>query len=243
MNQQRPSAESSDSTPTAPTPSNGEQPRRPRRGVSRRTLLIGGGVAVAGVAGAAYVGSRGPSISFPSLTMGATGPRVLVAYDSQYGSTGESAAAVGTHLSASARVDVRHLSTVQDLTGYQALILGAPVQKNVMKESATTWLRNHASELSTLPHAWFMPSASFGIDPDRAGQEAAKLGLMEDAAALTGTNPVSMLPTGGLVDFSRMSLMHGWVYQATAGNSIQGDFRDPRALTAWVDEVAPALLG
>ncbi|MFV0451185.1 MAG: flavodoxin domain-containing protein [Propioniciclava sp.] len=214
-----------------------------RRGrVNRRTLIVGG-AAAAGIATGAYAGSRGPTITFPEATYGAGGPRILVAYDSQYGSTAEIAAGVAQQLSSDAQVDLRPLASVGDLAPYSAMVLGAPVQTDVMKESATTWLSERAAELDRLPHAWFMPSASFGIDPDRERQLREKQGVMEDAAALTGTNPFALLPTGGLVDFSRMSFLASIVYQIASRTTVQGDFREPKVVAQWTDQITAGLLG
>lgn len=230
------------STTTQTTPTTPDAAKPGRRGLSRRTVLIGAGATVAGLGTAAYVGSRAPEVTFASDTFGSAGPRILVAYDSQYGSTGEIARAIGAQLGAQARVDVRPASAVTSLGSYAALVFGAPVQKNVMKESATTWLREHAAEVNRIPHAYFMPSASFGIDPDRAGQTARKTGLLEDAAALSGTSPFALLPMGGLVDFSRMAYINSLIYRITAGNGIQGDFRDFGAVETWTDQIRTRLL-
>lgn len=227
------------STPDSPKP---PKPAR-ARGVSRRNLLIGAGATAAGLGVAGYAGSRTPTVNFASASHGTTGPRLLVAYDSQYGSTGEIAQRIGTQLGSVARVDVRPTWEIDSLDGYRAMVFGAPVQQDRMKSSATDWLSSRSAEINRIPHAFFMPSASFGIDPDRVGQEAAKRQLLEQAAELSGTAPLSVLPMGGVVDFSKMAYLSGLVYQVASGNSVQGDFRDFGAVTDWVNQVQPGLLG
>lgn len=217
-------------------------PEESRRGLSRRQALIGGGL----LAGGALVGggiwaAQSPSIDFASSNLGASGPLVGVLYDSQFGSTGGLAVAIAEQLSVSARVQVRHVSQVAALTDFDAIVFGAPVQRAVMKASATDWLQANKSALSAVPHALFMPSASFGIDPDRQRQIAEKTAVLEQAAAAGGCNPVALLPTGGKVDFSAMSPFSSVVYQVMSGSSQQGDFRDLDAVRTWAAATAPLL--
>ncbi|MFV0429083.1 MAG: flavodoxin domain-containing protein [Arachnia sp.] len=210
--------------------------------VSRRSILIGTGIGVVGVGvGGAYLGSRSPEIELANADLGTTGPKVLVAYDSQYGSTGGVATAIGAHLALKAHVHVRHITEVSSVEDYAAVVFGSPVQRSQMKESAVEWLGQQSASINQRPMAMFMPSASFGIDPDKASQRAEKLELMQQAASDSGTSPVSMLPMGGLVDFSLMSPITSVVYRVTAGNGTEGDFRDFDAVKAWTEEITPQL--
>ncbi|MFV0252597.1 MAG: flavodoxin domain-containing protein [Beutenbergiaceae bacterium] len=212
--------------------------RRPRR----RALLVGAGAGVAGLAAGIYAGSRAPEVTFPQSSYGSAGPRLLVAYDSQFGSTAGIAQAIGQQLGTAARVDVSPIWQVDAISDYAAMVFGAPVQTDAMKRSATDWLRERAVEINRIPHAYFMPSATFGLDPDRESQTALKLGLMQDAAALTGTAPLALLPMGGVVDFSKMAFFTSVVYQLLSGSSTQGDFRDFDVLATWVDQIQAQLL-
>lgn len=214
----------------------------PRRRVSRRGLLIGAGATAAGLGIGAYAGTRSPEISFASGTFGTVGPRVLVAYDSSFGSTGEIARRVAERLGAAAQVDLRKIDAGLGVSGYDAVVFGAPIQADVMKKSATQWLADRSTDM-TMPHALFMPSASFGIDPNRERQVAEKTAVLTAAAEQAGLDPVGMLPMGGVVDFSKMSVATGLVYRVMSGTTQEGDFRDYGAVDAWIDEIQPRLLG
>lgn len=217
-----------------------EQPKS--RGISRRSVLIGGGVAAVGlgVGGVAMAG-RDPAVNFVSANYGDSGPRTLVAYDSQYGSTGGIADAIGQRLGRNMQVEVRKLSEVTDVSAYDAMVFGAPVQASQMKESATTWLGEHAGDI-TMPLAMFMPSASFGMAPDKEEQTKEKRGWMEQAAELGNVDPVAMQPFGGLVNFSQMSVMRGLIYRVMSGSSEEGDWRNFDDIRAWADEINPLLV-
>lgn len=213
-----------------------------RRAISRRGFLVAGGATAVGLGSAGWAIARSPEITFPTGTYGTTGPKVLVAYDSAYGSTGEIAQFAAMRLSSAARVDLRKIDDQLGLAGYDALVFGAPVQTDVMKESATAWLADQSADI-TMPMAMFMPSASFGIDPDREGQVKEKLGVLTDAADRAGVEPVGMLPCGGVVDFAKMSLAAALVYRVMSGTNQEGDFRDFTAIDEWINEVTPQLLG
>lgn len=222
-------------------PSNAKPAKKKPR-ISRRGLLIGAGVTTVGLGVGGYAVSRSPEITFVSGSYGSTGPRVLVAYDSSYGSTGEIAQRIAQQLGSVARADLRMINDGLGVSDYDAVVFGAPVQTDVMKESATQWLKDRSADI-TMPIALFMPSASFGIDPERERQITEKLGVLTDTADQAGLDPVGMLPCGGVVDFSKMSLAGSAVYQVMSGTTQEGDFRDYNAISSWVSQVQPSLIG
>lgn len=189
-----------------------------------------------------YAATRSPEITFLSGSYGTTGPRILVAYDSSYGSTGEIGNAIAKQLGSVARVDLRMINEGLGVTDYDAVVFGAPVQTDVMKKSATQWLADRSADI-TMPIALFLPSASFGIDTDRERQVAEKLGVITDTAEQAGLDPVGMLPCGGVVDFSKMSLATSTVFRVMSGTNQEGDFRDYNLIESWVTEIQPKLIG
>lgn len=240
-----PSADAPRETAPRETPPRETSPREtpPRRGLTRRQLIVGGSI-LAGTAAlgtGAFIATRSPEITFAKGTFGSGAARVAVVYDSEFGSTGGLAEAAARGLAGLAQVDVWHMEAAPSLAGYDALVFGAPVQRGVMKASATTWLSEHASAVGRMPMAMFMPSASFGIDPDREAQIEEKTAMMTTAAETAGCEPVAILPTGGMVDFSLMSPLAATIYQLTSGSAVSGDYREPDAVQAWATEIAPLL--
>lgn len=227
--------------PTQYPPGNVPAPGKRRR-ISRRGLLIGAGVGAVGLGVGGYAATRSPEITFVSGNYGSSGPKVLVAYDSAYGSTGEIAQSIAQQLAATSQVELRMINDGLGVSGYDAIVFGAPVQTDVMKKTATQWLTDRSADI-TMPIALFMPSASFGIDPDHDKQVTEKLGVLTDTADQAGLSPVGLLPCGGVVDFSKMSFATSTVFQVMSGSSQEGDFRDYGAISAWVTEIQPSLLG
>jgi menaquinone-dependent protoporphyrinogen IX oxidase len=214
---------------------------RQRRGLSRRALLISGGV-VAASGATAWAVTRAPQITMAAGTFGTVGPRVLVGYDSQYGSTGDVAMAIGQELGARARVSVQHLSQVNALDDYDAVVVGAPVQQNRWKASATQWLGDHSAGISHVPWAMFLTSMSFGISPDRAGQTVAKQQLLAAAARVVPSPPRASAPFGGFLDYGRMAPANAAFYMLMAADDTAGDFRDFAEVGRWAREIGPLLL-
>lgn len=94
---------------------------------------------------------------------------ILVAYATRYGSTREVAERVGATLRAEGlAVDVAPAAGVTDLSGYSAVVLGAPYYINKMLKEATAFLERHRAALET------MPVALFALGPVRASDDMAE---------------------------------------------------------------------
>ncbi|HTU94507.1 MAG TPA: flavodoxin domain-containing protein [Solirubrobacteraceae bacterium] len=91
--------------------------------------------------------------------------KVLVAYASKHGATVEIAEAVADkmrerHLS----VDCRPAHSVENLFGYDAVIVGSAVYFGRWRPDAMRFLRRHASRLADLP-VWTFSSGPVGSTP------------------------------------------------------------------------------
>ncbi len=90
--------------------------------------------------------------------------KVLVAYASKRGSTAEIAAAVAEELRAAGLdVDCVDSGEVEDLGGYEAVVLGSAVYTKRWRGDARHLLKRHRKELATLPF-WVFSSGPVG-DP------------------------------------------------------------------------------
>lgn len=117
--------------------------------------------------------------------------RVLVAYASKNGSTGEIAEVIAQELRVQGlEVDCREAGTVRDLESYSAVILGSAVYMKRWRRSARSFLRRHRDALAGVPW-WMFSSGPVGaptpddakaaqwLEPPKIVAEAERLGVRE----------------------------------------------------------------
>jgi menaquinone-dependent protoporphyrinogen IX oxidase len=158
---------------------------------------------------------------------------VLVTYTTNAGSTSEVAEAVAAELrKASTIVDVRRLEEIEDLSAYQALVVGGPMIVG-WHRGAVRFLKKYQAALSRIPVAYFFTAMSLTgtgqthlngvpihIDPNlpKEPKNAARLSLRERYAtverylgpvlrAAPQVRPVSVGFFGGKLDYSRLKLL------------------------------------
>jgi menaquinone-dependent protoporphyrinogen oxidase len=192
---------------------------------------------------------------------------ILVTYATMAGSTAEIAQSIGDTLAeAGLSVDVLPIRSVDDLQGYSAVVVGAPMILGWHRE-ARRFLRRHRSILETIPFAIFTTAMSLTqtkqesvdgipvlIDEKLAKPPAnpARLSFRERYASLTNyirpirraafpAKPVSIAFFGGRLNYGRLKwwavLFAMLLVQAQAG-----DKRNWEVINRWAREL-PDLLG
>lgn len=166
--------------------------------------------------------------------------RLLVAYASRAGSTAGVADAIGRVLAESgARVDVRPMQEIHDVTPYTAVVAGSAVQGEWLPE-ALAFVRAHQAELARKPFAAFMVCITLAM---RGG---------ENYRAVLGKK---LAPVRALVPTVREGLFAGWLdldklppgdrakmsIPVILGIFPQGDQRDWEKIQTWAKELRPLL--
>ncbi|UCF97607.1 MAG: hypothetical protein JSV89_20910 [Spirochaetaceae bacterium] len=86
--------------------------------------------------------------------------QILVAFETNAGSTQEVAGAIAdTFSSGGTKVDVRRLSDISDVGGYDAAVIGAPMIIGWHRR-AVKFIRRHQEHLKRIPVAYFMTALS-----------------------------------------------------------------------------------
>jgi menaquinone-dependent protoporphyrinogen oxidase len=220
-----------------------------RKGISRRRFLIGAGAAglsLAACSGAGVLAMREPHIEFSELSCGQEASdqgKVLVTYVSQFGSTGEVAAAVAQTLcERGLAADVRRVTHVNDLSPYRAVIVGAPVHSNEWMPEAVDFVRTNRNSLSKLPVAYFLTCMTLGLT-DRPEERQKIAGVLEKVQRdIPAVIPIGKGLFAGALDYSKMSFMYRMIYQVVTPEHTRGDFRDWAAIRAWAETVGSKLL-
>ncbi len=190
--------------------------------------------------------------------------RILVAYATMAGSTAEVAKAVGDEIARGGNpVDVRPLSEVKDLAGYDGVVVGAPMILGYHRQ-ALGFLRKNRGRFRNMPLAVFATAMSLTqedktsvegmpiwIDkklpkpPEKEGQlkykeRYARLGnyIRPILKATRPAKPVSIGIFGGRLEYGRLKwwavLFAMLIIQAPAG-----DRRDWEAIREWAGSLNP----
>lgn len=220
-----------------------------QKGINRRRFLIGVGAAGLGLtvcSGAGVLAMQEPHIEFSELSCGqgtSDQGKVLVTYASQFGSTGEVAAAIAQMLCGGGlAADVRLVTHVNDLSPYRAVIVGAPVQSSEWMPEAVNFVRTNRDSLSKLPVAYFLTCMTLGLT-DRPEERQKIAGVLEKVQGdIPTVIPVAKGLFAGALDYSKMSFMYRMIYQVTAPDHTTGDFRDWAAIRAWAETTGQKLL-
>ena len=213
----------------------------------RRFLVLGAGTTVlacGGLGALGALGTRPPAVEFTESSCGAgtdTRERVLVAYASQCGSTGEIAEAIGRVLcEAGTVVDVRLVNNVSDLTPYQAVVVGSAVHSSQWMPEAVEFVKKHRDALSRVTVAYFVASLTTVADTVETRRKAVTyLDPVREQV-----QPVDVGLFAGKLDFGKLPPMYRLIWPLTAGGHVrEGDYRDWEAIRAWATELRPRLLG
>lgn len=184
--------------------------------------------------------------------------KILVAYATMAGSSGEVAHAVGEEIARSgAQVDVLALSEVTSLAGYDGVIVGAPMIMG-WHRAAARFLRRNRAALQRVPFALFVTAISLTQTDDtsvdgvsvcvdaalpKAPAQAGRHTLRERYALLPNyvrpilraarpARPVSIGVFGGRLEYGRLPWW-GVIFVTVAVQAPAGDKRNWPAIRAW----------
>jgi menaquinone-dependent protoporphyrinogen oxidase len=159
---------------------------------------------------------------------------ILVAVASRHGSTEEIARAIGSSLrDRGLEAEVIRVDEVEDVAGYDAVVLGSAVYAGRWLESARHFVHEHVSELAVLP-VWLFSSGPIGTPPK---PEAAEAVHVEKIVAVI--EPRGHVVFSGKLDRDRLSFAERAVMRAF--RAPEGDFRDWHEIDAWAGEIAKVL--
>lgn len=131
-------------------------------------------------------------------------------------------------------VDVREVSTVDDLRPYSAVVLGSSIRLGRWLPEAVTFLQTHQTELTALPVALFTTCLTMVNDTDASRRTA--LAYMEPLLHIApNILPVGIGLFAGALDPNMRLIM-------PTDMGPYGDHRDWDAIHQWAREIRPRLL-
>ena len=163
--------------------------------------------------------------------------KILVAYASRAGSTGEVAEAIGQVLcEAGAAVDVRPAKEVTDLSPYRAVIVGSAIRVGKWLPEAVEFVENHRETLSQISVAYFAVCLTLKEDTEENRREVSA--YLDPVCEIV--QPVDVGLFAGAMDYSKLPFILRLVMKAM--KSPKGDFRDWEAIRAWANRVHDRLI-
>ena len=164
------------------------------------------------------------------------GWKILIAYASVSGSTGEVAQAIGEVVSGEdVSVNVLSVEDVTDVDAYSAVVVGSSIRAGKWLPEAFEFLELHQESLNQVPVAYFTTCLTM-VD-DTVENRRTVLAYMEPVLQIAPKiRPIALGLFAGSFDPNRQMFMQ-------VETTIQGDYRDWEAIRSWAAEVRPALLG
>ena len=165
------------------------------------------------------------------------GAHVLVAYATAHGSTNGVAERIATRLAeAGAQVDARSVDYVDDLAGYDAVVLGSGYNQSWIP-SATGFLRANSAALAARP-VWLFSVGCFGDTHPGIGKlmrrEPREIGEFQDAV-----HPREYRVFAGVLQRHQWPLPSRLFFHAFGGRF--GDNRDWPEIEGWANSIARTL--
>ncbi len=164
--------------------------------------------------------------------------RVLVTYASRHGATADIAEVIAGVLTEergrdrARRVEVVPVEEVEDVAGYDAVLLGSAVYMGRWTKPARAFVRRNLAALRARP-VWLFSSGPVGDDPE-PDQETGDTEKLADLVGARGSGTF-----GGRLRRTDLGLREKAVVRMV--HAADGDHRDWAEIRTWADEVADAL--
>ncbi len=205
----------------------------PARTVSRRGFLKATGLTLAGVAacgGLTALATNSPTTVFTESTFGdpGTAKKILIAYASRCGSTGEVAAEIAKTLAqAGACVEVKPIKEVTDLAGYQSVFVGSAIRVAKWLPEAADFVRANRATLQRVPTVFF--TVCMTLAEDTPANRAKAAGFIDPVRSML--SPYAEGYFAGKVDPQRLSFIDNAMLQIKS--TPVGDFINWDKIREW----------
>lgn len=165
--------------------------------------------------------------------------KILVAYASQFGTTGEVAEAIGDTLSQEGHIVETHwVKNVKDIREYDAIVVGSAIQYDKWMPEATDFVITNQSILEKMPVAYFFTCLTLSKRNEKTERQA--MGYSAKLYSLApNIKPVDIGQFAGAVDYSKMSFFLRLILGGllTVMGVKEGDYRDWEAIRTWAKNI------
>jgi menaquinone-dependent protoporphyrinogen oxidase len=171
--------------------------------------------------------------------------KVLVAYASKHGATKGIAERIAETLAAAGHeTEVRPARAADDLTGYDAFVIGSAAYLGHWQKEATELVRRNRAVLADRP-VWLFSSGPLGTEPtDEQGHDLREVSEPKEIAEfMQAIEPRDHQVFFGVLDPATLGLRDRLIRAMPAGRGLlpEGDFRDWQEIGAWAGAIAREL--
>ncbi|MCP4371557.1 MAG: hypothetical protein GY797_26070 [Deltaproteobacteria bacterium] len=187
--------------------------------------------------------SKAANVQFSDSDRGSknkVGHKILIAYASKFGTTGEVAEAIGEVLYQDGNsVETKWIKNVKDLNNFDAIIIGSAIQYDRWMPEATEFVTANKSILSKLPVAYFFTCLTLFKRTKKAENKA--MTYSDKLYSLVPqVKPVSVGRFAGVLDYSNMSFFIRLVAKGIFAiiRVPEGDYRNWDAIRSWAKRLS-----
>jgi len=161
--------------------------------------------------------------------------KVLIAYGTAAGSTAEVAQAIGKEMEkAGAAVDVKPVESVENINGYDAVVVGSSVRAFHILSKTRRFMRKHKRALRGIPAAYFLVCLTMGEDtPDNVKKA---IGYAKPMIKIK--EPLDLGLFGGCLKHDTLK----GAFAKAMSSVPEQDHRDWDKIRAWGREILPKLV-
>ena len=170
---------------------------------------------------------------------GRNGKKILVAYESQFGSTAEIAKFIGQTLSTKGKeVDILKIKDVDNLSQYNQIIIGSAIQYDKWMSEAREFVTTNETEFETKSVSYFLVCLALSKQTEKAKQQVNGY-AMKIRGLTPKVNIKSFGQFAGVLNYNKMTFGQRILAKgifAVLGIK-EGDYRDWNAIKEWANSV------
>lgn len=161
--------------------------------------------------------------------------KILVAFASRYGTTAEVAKIIAETLGKeNVSVDLKHVSEINNIEDYSAVIIGAPIQYDKWVPESKKFVIQNKNFLSTIPVAYFFTCMTLSQKTE-SSVKAAKVYTDDLRNLVPEVKPIDVKGFAGAVNFSKIPFHIRYLLKLMLliKGAKEGDFRDWNEIRNW----------